>query len=212
MAVAKYLKIVSGVPKEAEGTDELTFAATGGVQFATVTDDAGELDNLVIPKIAGTPTATPTNGEGSMVFDSTNNLLYIWDGSIWNNAFSSASSAQSVRNTYTAGAGGIAARDFVYVSAADTVLKADASAESTARVIGCAQAAITAAASGLIQSEGLITGFTGLTAGARQYLSETAGEMTETPPTAANAVVFQVGFAKSTTVLHMQLQYITTRS
>ena len=210
MAAAKYLKLTSGIVREGQGTDEITYSATGAINFATATDTAGELDQLVLPKIAGTPTATPTSGEASIVWNSSAKLLMVWDGSAWVNNYASASSASNVDNTYTAGAGGISARDCVYISAADTILPADADAESTAKVIGIAPSAITAAASGSVRSAGLVTGFSGLTAGARYWLSQTAGAITTTPPSGAGVVLYQIGYAKSTTVLHLQLMYIAT--
>jgi len=107
--------------------------------------------------------------------------------------------------TYTAGVGGISQYNVVYVSAANTVLKADASAIATARAIGIANAAISASASGVIVTQGLIPGCgSGWTAGAPVFLSETAGALTHTAPTASNSVILQVGIAKNATDLQIQ--------
>lgn len=183
----------------------------GAVLFPVVTDTAGELDSFKVPHIAGIPTATPafSSDAGYLVFDDTNNNMYVWDGAAWDN-MNTVSSTSSVQNNYTAGAGGIAARDVVYISAADTVLKCDSSAGGIAsRAMGLAVAAITAAASGAIQSEGVLTGFTGLTAGSRYFVDPaTPGLITLTRPVGAGNTVIQVGYAKSTTALHIHIEQL----
>ena len=117
------------------------------------------------------------------------------------------SSATKICTSYTA-SGAIADRDAVYISGASTVSVADASAESTARVIGFADGAIADTASGDICHDGVLDSFSGLTAGSRYFLSETAGQITTTPPTADDANVIQVGYAKSATELHIDIEYI----
>lgn len=95
----------------------------------------------------------------------------------------------------------------VYLSAADTVDLADASALSTAKVIGLAYAAASAGGAGTLVSEGIVSvanwtsviGAASLTAGAEYYLSETTGQLTTTAPTTAGACVVRVGIALSTT-------------
>jgi len=112
--------------------------------------------------------------------------------------------SQTLEGTYTAGAGGILISDAVYISATDTVLKADASTDTiAARFLGVAEAAISAASSGQIIAEGIATtrfdnGLT-LTAGDEVWLSETAGNLTNVIPTTANAVMLSVGFIKDGT-------------
>lgn len=176
------------------------------ILFPTVSDAAGELDAFRLPTIAGTPTATPADGgEGYLVYDSTNDKLYAWTGSAWDD-LSTVSAANKVCNTYTA-SGAIAQADVVYISAANSVSKAKADADTTARAIGVAPLAIANAASGDICSDGLISGFSGLTAGSRYFLSAaTAGLVTATAPSGAGNSVVQVGFAKSAT--EMQLQFL----
>jgi hypothetical protein len=54
------------------------------IQFPTITNTNTQVDMLRVPVIAGAPTVAPlTSGEGYMVWDSTNNKLYVWDGSSW---------------------------------------------------------------------------------------------------------------------------------
>lgn len=187
--------------------------ATSSVTFATATDTAGELDQLMLPKIAGTPTATPTNGEAATVWDSTNNLLYVWDGSAWNNAFVSAANTPKVINTYTAAAGGLSIRDVLSTNGtADEAQKADANSDSASHVIGLAVAAASAAASVSVQSAGLMGGFTSLTSGAVQYLSETAGGITESIPTTSGANIVRVGYAKNTTTVDIHIEHLGRRA
>lgn len=100
----------------------------------------------------------------------------------------------------------IAARDLVYLNASGQALKADANS-AVKEAIGFAQSAILSGASGAVNfGSGIITGFTGLTAGARYFLSTTPGEITTTKPTGSADVVQQVGFAISSTQLYFEPQ------
>lgn len=119
----------------------------------------------------------------------------------------SVASAGQLRATYTAGTGGIAAFDVVYVSANNTVLKADADGIATGRAIGIAPSAITAAASGAIVTSGLLAGVgSGWTAGSPVYLSTTAGGTTQTAPTGSDDVVLELGIAKNATDLQIDIK------
>lgn len=91
--------------------------------------------------------------------------------------------------------------DVVYISAAGTVSKARANALSTSDAIAFATATILTTATGSYQTNGLLTGLSGLTAGARYYLSAgTAGAMVTTAPDATTSeFVVPLGFAMSTT-------------
>ena len=106
--------------------------------------------------------------------------------------------------TVTAGEA-LSARDCVYIAPvagggfAGRAYKADADAvRSSTQGFWCgfATAAISAAATGTVRVAGILTGFT-LTAGAPQYISATAGAITETLPTNARIV----GIALDTTNL-----------
>lgn len=79
-----------------------------------------------------------------------------------------------------------AAYKAVYVSAADTVALADADASGKKMPVGITVSAPTGSTA-VVRFIGLITGAGSFTAGAVQYLSTTAGGLTETPPSAPNA-------------------------
>lgn len=74
----------------------------------------------------------------------------------------------------------------VYVSAADTVALADADASGKKMPVGITTDAPTPTTA-VVRFVGLLTGAGSFTAGAPQYLSTTAGALTETPPAAPNA-------------------------
>lgn len=188
---------------------ENLMTTAGGVSFPVISDAAGEVDAFRLPALAGAPTSTPTSGgEGHMVWDSTNNRLYIWDGAAWDDQ-STVSAANAVENLYTADEA-LAARDAVYISAADNVSKADVSSGGQAsRVVGFATAAAADTDPVTVQSEGVLGGFTGLTAGARYYADPaTPGLITATRPNGSGNTIVQVGYAKSTTELHLHIEQL----
>lgn len=185
----------------------------GAVLFPTVSDAGGELDSLKIPDIAGVPTATPTysSDAGYLVYDSTNKNLYAWDGSAWDN-LNTVSSASAILNTYTADEA-LAARDVVYISAADNVSKALADNTSKSYAIGLANAAAADTDPVEIKTAGIMSGFAGLTAGGRYYLDDTTpGAITATIPSASGKTVVQVGYAKSASALEIQILQLGRRA
>ena len=194
-------------------TKENVMTTAGAVLFPVVTDAVNEVDAFRLPALAGTPTAAPADGgEGYLVWDSTNDLLYAWDGAAWVNQ-SQATTASAVCNTYTADEA-LNARDVLYISAADNVSKADVSgAGAPSRVVGLAKAGAADTASVEVQSEGVLTGFTGLTAGARYFVDPaTPGGITTTTPVGTGNTIVQVGYAKSTTALHIHIEQVGRRA
>jgi hypothetical protein len=186
---------------------ENSMTTAGAVLFPVVTDTADQVDAFRVPALAGVPTATPSDGgEGYLVWDSTGDALYAWDGSAWDN-LAIVDEAERVCNSYTADETLLIA-DAVYISAADNVSKANAGADATAEVIGFAQAAATDTNPVVVCTEGLMGGFTGLTATDRYYLDDTAGLIVNSPPTGTGNNIIQVGYAKSTTELQIQIQYL----
>lgn len=194
--------------KERENT--LTTAA--GITFPAITDTAAQVDALRLPALAGAPTATPsTGGEGHMVWDSTNNKLYVWDGASWDDQ-STVQSASNVDNTYTS-ASTLSPKDVVFISAADTVSGAQADASSSAQAVGVATAAASAGGNVTVRSAGIMTGYSALTAGSRYYLAASAaGQITASAPTGAGHNIVQIGFAKSSSALHLAIQNLGRRA
>lgn len=100
----------------------------------------------------------------------------------------------------------LAAGNVVYVSAANTVSKADANS-ATKAAVGFVLSSISSSATGTVYfGSGFITGLSGLTAGALYYLSGTAGGITTTAPTGTGKIQQQVGFAVNTTTLYFEPQ------
>lgn len=102
----------------------------------------------------------------------------------------------------------LAAGDFVNVwddAGTPKVRKADATAEGK-ECTGFVLAGFASAASATVYFEGQNTQLSGLTAGARMYLSTTPGAATATAPSATGNVVQALGEAISTTVLAFEKQ------
>lgn len=181
------------------------------ILFPSITDNADQVDAFRLPAIAGVPTATPADGgEGYQVWDSTNDALYVWNGAAWVNV-TDETKAQRLCNLYTAGET-IAAGEVVYISAANTVSLADASVDAEARVVGFAENSAAAAASVEICSDGVIGGLTGLTAGSPYYLAATPGGFSATVPTGSGNNIVLLGYAKSTTEMHLQITRLGRRA
>lgn len=95
---------------------------------------------------------------------------------------------------------------------------ARANAQGTVQVLGLAAADINAAASGLVQTDGILVATTGewdavtggsggLTPGAPYYVdAATAGMLTATAPTTTGQFVVRVGLASSTTEMDISIQ------
>jgi hypothetical protein len=97
--------------------------------------------------------------------------------------------------------------DVVYIDAADGVKKAKADAGTTAQAIAIATGAISAGAVGNYQTDGILAGLTGLTAGAIYYLSDaTAALITLTAPSTVGHYVTRIGRAISTTELEISIE------
>jgi hypothetical protein len=92
---------------------------------------------------------------------------------------------------------GFSVNDWVYHNGTIYAL-ADASAAATSESIGVVSA-VAGVDDFTVQFGGRITGLTGLTTGEAHFLSETAGQITATAPTAAGAVSKPVLIADSTT-------------
>lgn len=192
-----------------ERSNSLTTGAD--ILFPVITDVAGQVDALRLPALAGIPTATPTTGgEGFVVWDSSNNNLYVWDGAAWDN-LNQVAAASNVDDIFTAEVN-IAARDVVYISSANNVSPASASAAVSSQALGFATAAASAAASVNVRKLGSLSGFSALTPGSRYFLNTTAGAITATVPAGSGNSIIAVGYARSATVLDIAIQSLGRRS
>ncbi len=102
----------------------------------------------------------------------------------------------------------LAAGDFVNIwnSAGARVRKADA-ATAGKEAVGFVLSAVTSGQNATVYFEGQNTQKTGLTIGARQYLSATTpGATTETAPSASDAVVQYLGHAISATAISAEIE------
>lgn len=218
MAQIKLLKIsADGVPLEFNSAaDEITLL-TG--QFGNV-KLAG--NSVTSEDVNGDLILTP-NGTGDLVLDGVNwpqtdglaGQFLTTDGAgqlSWANQADDLE-ARRVVNPYTADEA-LAARDAVYISGADNVSKADVSAAGApSRVMGFATAAALDTAPVNVQSEGVLAGFSGLTAGARYYADPaTPGGITATTPVGSGNTIVQVGYAKSATELHIHIEQLGRRA
>lgn len=100
----------------------------------------------------------------------------------------------------------LAAGDFVNIwdnAGTANVRKADATTAGK-EAIGFVLEAVLSTASATVYFEGRNTQLTGLTPGARQYLSTTPGGRTETAPATAGNVVQHLGAAYSATALNFE--------
>lgn len=89
----------------------------------------------------------------------------------------------------------------IHDSTGAKVRKADASGGVAKMGVGFILTSVTSPAAALVYKEGTITGLSGLTIGARYYLSTTAGLITTTAPTTAGHIVQYIGYAISATEL-----------
>lgn len=189
---------------------ENSMDAGAAILFPSISDNADQLDAFRLPSLAGAPSATPADGgEGYLIWDSSADNLYAWDGSGWTN-LSIVEQAERVCSDYSAGEA-LLAGDVVYISAANTVSKTDVT--SIDQAVGVAAAAAASAATVQVCTTGVVPAFTGLTAGSRYYVDETApGGVSTTVPTASGSSIIQVGFAKSATEIDLQFQYMGCRA
>ena len=185
-------------------------STAGAILFPAIGDVAGELDGFQIPQSSALPTATPANNANEGFLVGFGGAPYYWNGSSWDD-LTTAASTQAVIDSYIADTA-ITIRDAVYISAADNVTPCDSDVDASSYCIGFATSTVSDTDPVLVQKSGLLAGFTGLTAGAPYYLDSTAGLITATLPAGNSGKnIVRVGFAKSTTVLDIQIQYLSKR-
>lgn len=162
------------------------------VQNSIEIDSTGEQNHLQLVNDEATPGNSKyygTDGAGAKGF---HNLP-------------SGADASTVEVEYTAGAGGVTAGQAVYVSANNTVLPASNAGIATARVIGIAKTTESATDPVMVVVGGMVNAGSGLTAGSPIYLG-TGGAVTETPPTAEDSVVVELGIAKNANSIQVNIQ------
>ena len=107
-----------------------------------------------------------------------------------------------------------AAGDVLAIKSNGKVIKADADAIATMRVLGVACEAQSSAGGNVrVASVGEMSGASGsgydsLTTGSPVYVSTTAGQITQTAPSGAADVVFEIGFAVSATKIFVAPRFI----
>jgi hypothetical protein len=107
-------------------------------------------------------------------------------------------------NTFVAGEA-LAAGDFVYVTAAGMVMKADATSLAK-RAMGYVIASVLLSGNALVYFDDNNSALSGLTAGTTYYLSATAGLVTATAPVNSGQLVQELGTANSATSLHVNIK------
>lgn len=113
--------------------------------------------------------------------------------------------------SYTAGVGGIAKGDIVYISANDTILPFT-SLSAAEKAIGIAYATVTAGNSvTVLANDTVLTGvLTGATAGDTYYWNGSA--LTTSMPTGSGSYVIKAGVAKNATDLHVEVETVKKNS
>lgn len=96
------------------------------------------------------------------------------------------------------------AGDFVYISGTGTVLKADATS-FTKRAMGYVLTAVANAATATVYFDDSNSALTGLTIGAKYFLSATSGQATATAPVTSGQFVQPLGIATSATSIHVSI-------
>jgi hypothetical protein len=158
--------------------------------------------NPIVLDSSGRATVYVTTGSSFKYVLKTSADVTLWTA---DNIGAVPKSTATVDITVTAGEA-ITALDAAYISQGDggktagRAYKTDADndyASTLAVVVGLAPSAIASGETGSLRISGALGGYTGLTGGAKQYASATAGELTESAP--SNAKI--VGQASSTTTV-----------
>jgi len=188
-----------------------SMTAASDILFGVATDTAAQVDAFKVPHMATIPTASPAANSNPGFLVSSQGSLWVWDGAAWNDLGTSEYASQVVNN-YVADEA-LSARDVLYISAADSVSKALADNTSKSYAIGLAKQSVADAATVQVMSEGLVDGFSGLTAGDRYYLSDSAaGAVTSTVPSGSGKTIVQIGYAKSATSLQLHIEQMGRRA
>lgn len=100
---------------------------------------------------------------------------------------------------------GVVVGDMVYISASDTVDRANATSIATAPAIGCVVSKPTATSASVLFDAQEVALFLGLTPGAVYYLDTADGQITTVAPAVVGNVVQRVGYARNATTLVLHI-------
>jgi len=184
MALPRFLANIAG--RISEVLTIQTSAGAGDADKVPATNSSGVLDDTIInAATTGSSKTLKTKSDGTID-------VSVLPAGIGANAITVVASES------------LAANDLVNVwddAGTPKARKADASTVGK-EAVGFVTDSYAAAASATVYLDGRITGLTGLTTGARHYLSAaTPGAVTTTPPAASGNVVQYVGLAMSTSIL-----------
>lgn len=212
MAAVKLFKLgPNGVPRQHNSTtDDLVMNSLqgGNIKLAGNSITSEDVNGDIILDPNGTGAVNINNVYDLPTADGTAGQVLTTNGlGVVSFQDAPTSSAQKICTDYTA-SGAIADRAAVYISGNSLASEADASGEGTARVIGFADGSAVDTGTVSVCHDGVLNGFSGLTPGARYFLSETPGLITTTPPSTDEAAVIQAGYAKSPTELHVDIEVI----
>lgn len=183
--------VLRGVANGADGKLAIVVNASGVDVLVENEDAAPTAANRIITGTGADLTLANTASIW-LQYDATSSRWRIIGGS-----GSGGGSGEAVVKEHTQTAHGFSVGNVVRFDGTDWVLS-DASADATSEVFGIVSTVVDANTFQLTSS-GYISGLSGLTAGAAHFLSETAGAITATAPTAASTVNKPVVLATSTT-------------
>lgn len=186
---------------------ENTLTTGGGIAFPVIADNAGEVDALRLPSLAGVPTAAPTNGgSGHILFDDSNDDVYVYTGAAWKN-LSVSEQSSSVEADYV-DAVGASLGSPMYISASGQVSESSASNADAKKVIGVLKSTTGLGNPCKVITSGLCDVFAGLTPGDVYYLNNGGGGYTNVAPSGSGDHIVKIGIAKSATEMEVCLQYL----
>ena len=159
---------------------------------------------LIVNPSTGSPTTQESTVDSSAGAGDSGKLISLDTSGKLDSSFMPTGFGADTR-TVTAGET-LAAGDLIYLDSTPEAFKADANSDAKAAV-GFVLAGITAASSGTAYfGSGIISGLSGLTPGAKYYLSTTAGTIDTAKPNGTGDIIQQVGVALSATELYFEPQ------
>ena len=182
----------------------------------------GELD-AAITRVLDSGTSFPGSPTaGDRFYRTDSNTLYVYTGSGWE-AVLVGSAGATIDITGTAGEN-LSERDNVYLNPDDGEwyridIDADPPECAAERGVVAESGGIASSSTGAIRKKGVLSGYTGLTAGEPVFASTVAGGYTQTKPNPTDGggqvVIAQMGFASSTTAVFVDpkaVEYVERES